>query len=287
MPDNDRLDGPPAAGATAVQVRPGTELSTLVLSPAAAAATEDDETIHFRDLWRVVVKRKWVVISVFVIVLVTALVATMMAVPIYRAQITLKIEREAPKVIEFKGSLVTPEESGDADFYRTQYELLKSRTLAERVVEQLNLRQQAGPKKDDSKPWWTGLLQRDRDKVDGGELPAQEPTRNPSAATVGMFLGSLSVEPIRNSRLVRVFFDSPDRKLAADALNALAQNFINVNLERRYDASSYAKTFLEEKLAQTKAKLEESERALVEFQRDQQIINVDEKQNVLAQTLTE
>jgi len=286
MPDNDRLDGPPAAAATAVQVRPGTALSTFVLPPVVAA-TEDDETIHFRDLWRVVVKRKWVAISAFFIVLVTALVATMMAVPIYRAQITLKIEREAPKVIEFKGSLVTPEESGDADFYRTQYELLKSRTLAERVVEQLNLRQQAGPKKDDSKPWWTGLLQRDRDKVDGGELPAQEPTRNPSAATVGMFLGSLSVEPIRNSRLVRVFFDSPDRKLAADALNALAQNFINVNLERRYDASSYAKTFLEEKLAQTKAKLEESERALVEFQRDQQIINVDEKQNVLAQTLTE
>ena len=92
--------------------------------------------------------------------------------------------------------------------------------------------------------------------------------RNPNAAAVGAFLGSLIVEPIRNSRLVRVYFDSPDPKLAADALNALAQNFITVNLERRYDASSYAKTFLEEKLAQTKAKLEDSERALIEFQRD-------------------
>ena len=99
-------------------------------------------------------------------------------------------------------------------------------------------------------------------------------------------MGSLIVDPIRSSRLVRVHFDSPDPKLAADALNALAQNFIDVNLERRFDASSYAKTFLEEKLAQTKAKLEESERALVEFQRAQEIINVDEKQNVLAQTLS-
>ena len=94
------------------------------------------------------------------------------------------------------------------------------------------------------------------------------------------------MEPIRNSRLVRLYFDSPDPRLAADALNAVAQNFIAFNLERRYDASSYAKTFLEEKLAQTKAKLEESERALVGFQREQQIINVDEKQNVLAQTLS-
>ena len=93
------------------------------------------------------------------------------------------------------------------------------------------------------------------------------------------------MEPIRNSRLVRVLFDSPDPKLAADALNALAKNFIALNLERRYEASSYAKTFLEEQLEQTKAKLEDSERALVEFQRSQQIINIDDKQNVLAQTL--
>src|SRR5208282_4695622 len=75
-------------------------------------------------------------------------------------------------------------------------------------------------------------------------------------------------------------------RLAADALNALARNFISLNLERRYDASSYAKTFLQEQLEQTKAKLEDSERALVDFQRSQQIINIDDKQNVLAQTLT-
>ena len=103
-------------------------------------AEESDDGIHLRDLWRVIVKRKWVVISVFLIVMATALVATMMATPIYRATITLKIEREASKVIDFKGGSVMPEESGDLDFYRTQYELLKSRSLAERVVEELNLR---------------------------------------------------------------------------------------------------------------------------------------------------
>ena len=114
MPDNDRLDGPPASDATAVQVRPSVPRSRRSFCRPSSPETEDDEAIHFRDLWRVVVKRKWVVISAFLIVLVTALVATMMAVPIYRAQITLKIEREAPKVIEFKGSMVTPEDSGDS-----------------------------------------------------------------------------------------------------------------------------------------------------------------------------
>ena len=290
MPDNHSPGVPPAAGTAALQVRPSTAVSTHVLPPAAIAAPEDDDAIHLRDLWRVVVKRKWVILAVLAIVLVTALVITLMATPMYRASITLKIEREAGKVVDFKGAPVEPQEYGDIDFYRTQYELLKSRSLAERVVQQLDLRQRAAAAPPKAAPWWSGwwsgLFEREGAKDEAAEAEAAaEAARDPNAAAVRAFMGSMTVEPIRNSRLVRVLFDSPDRRLAADALNALAQNFIALNLERRYDASSYAKTFLEEKLAQTKAKLEESERALVEFQRAQEIINVDERQNVLAQTL--
>ncbi len=289
----------PAANSAALQARPANALSTYVLPPAIAGPPDDDEAIHLRDLWRVIVKRKWVVVAVFFIVVITALVVTMMATPIYRASITLKIEREASKIIDFKGAPSVPEEYGDVDFYRTQYELLKSRTLAERVVKQLDLRQRNASALEKKVPWWSawwpaGLSEWWASVRSGGPDAGDKPgvdaspadvARNASEAAVGAFMGSLTVEPVRNSRLVRVLFDSPDRKLAADALNALAQNFIAVNLERRYDASSYAKTFLEERLAQTKARLEDSERALVEFQREQQIINVDEKQSVLAQTL--
>ena len=298
MADNNLPGIPRAANLAAVQVRSPNALSTYVLPPAVFGAPEDDEAIHLRDLWRVIVKRKWVVIAVFFIVLLTALVLTLMATPIYRATVTLKIDREASKVIDFKGGPVVPEEYGDIDFYRTQYELLKSRTLAERVVRQLNLRQRAiAPAKVAPwwsawwTEWWSSVTRREPEGADQTPGVAASVDAAPGAQTgaqtaaVGAFMGSLTVDPIRNSRLVRVLFDSPDRQLAADALNALAQNFIAVNLERRYDASSYAKTFLEEQLAQTKARLEDSERALVDYQRDQQIINVDEKQNVLAQTL--
>src|SRR4029079_15482383 len=150
----------PAAESTALDLQHlSTEVSTHVLAPDVAPP-EDDEGLHFRDLWRIVVKRKWVVFAVIVLALATALVSTMMQTPIYRATITLKIEREAAKIVDFKGGPVTPEEYGDADFYRTQYELLKSRTLAERVVEQLNLRNIA-PKKEGPRPWWLTLLRRD------------------------------------------------------------------------------------------------------------------------------
>src|SRR6187401_2452637 len=136
MPDNDRPGVPAGSPSTALELRRTTELSQ-VLAPTLPES-EDDESLHFRDLWRIVVKRKWIVFAVVLLALATALVATMMQTPIYRATITLKIERDAPRIVDFKGSAsVAPEEYGDIDFYRTQYELLKSRTLAERVVEQL------------------------------------------------------------------------------------------------------------------------------------------------------
>jgi len=284
MPDNHSPGHPPAAGSSALQVRPSTALSTYV-QPPVAAGFEDDESIHLRDLWRVVVKRKWVVIAVLLIVVLTALVVTMMATPIYRSSITLKIEREASKVVDFKGAPVEPQEYGDIDFYRTQYELLKSRSLAERVVRQLDLKQRSAAAPEKAAPWWSELWASIAKRDGEAKEEAPDPPRDADAAAVGAFMASMTVEPVRNSRLVRVLFDSSDPKLAAEALNALAQNFISLSLERRFDASSYAKAFLEEKLAQTKAKLEESERALVEFQREQQIINIDDKQNVLAQTL--
>ena len=284
MPDNHSPGHPPAAGSAALQVRPSTALSTYV-QPAIAATAEDDDAIHLRDLWRVIVKRKWVVVAVLLIVVLTALVVTMMATPIYRASITLKIERDAAKVVDFKGAPVVPEEYGDIDFYRTQYELLKSRSLAERVVRQLDLKQRSAAVPEKAVPWWTEMWSGFFKQDGGAKDTVPEPPADPEVAAVRAFMGSMTVEPIRNSRLVRVLFDSPDRRLAAEALNALAQNFIALSLERRFDASSYAKAFLEEKLAQTKAKLEGSERALVDFQREQQIITVDDKQNILAQTL--
>src|SRR5436190_18587538 len=107
MPDNGRPNLMPAAESTALDLRRrSTDLSTHVLPPAAPPP-EDDEGLHFRDVWRVVVKRKWVVFAVVMLALATALVSTMMQTPIYRATITLKIEREAAKIVEFKGS-VTP-----------------------------------------------------------------------------------------------------------------------------------------------------------------------------------
>ena len=81
------------------------------------------------------------------------------------------------------------------------------------------------------------------------------------------------------------YYNSADPQQAATILNALAKSYINLNLERRFDASAYARNVLQGLLQQVKAKLEDSERELVEFARQQQIYSVDEKQSIVTRNL--
>ncbi len=260
----------------------------------AVPAGEPEQTLQLRDLLRVFLKRKWTILAIFAISATFSVVLTYLASPVYRASTTIQIERFVPRMFDYKD--VTQAETYDydsADFYNTNYELLKSRAVAERAVEDLGLRRppatagEAAKPADDT-PAATSLLHDFISRLRGGAQPVEiDPAVRQDNAVVGAFQGSLSVEPVRRSRLVRVHFDSTDPFFAAKAVNVLAQAYINVNLERRFEASAYAKTFLEEKLLQTKARLEDSERELVRYSRDLEIINIDEKQNVFSQNLQE
>jgi capsular exopolysaccharide synthesis family protein len=95
----------------------------------------------------------------------------------------------------------------------------------------------------------------------------------------------LSVAPLPDSRLVRIHYDSPNPKEAAAVANAVAENFVNMTLERRYDATGYAKKFLEERIAQVRAALEDSEKQLVEYAGKREIVDFDDKLGNLRETL--
>lgn len=263
-------------------------LSTHLLHGQPVRVEEEDDLIDLREYWRVIVKRKWTVLGFFAIVMVAVTTATLLMTPIYRATTVLQIEREAAKVVEFDDAAQT-ERQGDRDFYQTQYELLKSRSLAERVVQKMRQpleRAYGGPESVaeaivQEKPDTAAQLQ-----------STQEMLRKKEEATlrklVAIVMANLTIEPVRNSRLVKVNYDSEDAKLAASLANAAAENFISVNLERRFEANAYAKTFLEQRIKLVKAKLEEAERAQVEFAREKEIFSVDKEGGTTsAQKLTE
>ncbi len=273
---------PPQRGALALHGR-----HPLTVQAAAGLGAVDrlDQSFNLRDLLRIFLKRKWTILIIFTVFAVFSVIRTYMAQPVYRASTTMQIERFTPRVLDFKD--VTPGEtdySDSVDFYTTNYELLKSRTLSERAVEDLGMRKAPTtemPKEAPPKTASTSFLEDLVTRLRRGPPPADvDMVTREDNALVGAFQGSVTVEPVRRSRLVRLHFDSTDPFFAARAVNTLAQSFININLERRFEASAYAKTFLEEKLVQTKARLEDSERDLVKFSREMEIFNVDDKQNV-------
>ncbi len=233
-------------------------------TPPSGWADERDDGAGF-DLavyWRLALKHRILILGCFFGALVIGTALTLLMTPIYTAQTTLQINRESDRV--FSSDDVAPRESmtQGEEFFQTQYGLLRSRSLAERVIENL------------------GLARSDETlKALGIEPPpatgtAANQASSRRAAALEAVQENLSVSPVRGSRLVAVGFDNPNPVISARIANGFAENFIQANLDRKFESSAYAREFLEERIAQTKGRLESAERELVAYASSQQIINI-------------
>ncbi|MEL1263400.1 GumC family protein [Pseudoxanthomonas putridarboris] len=221
--------------------------------------------------------RRWLLIVAIAAAVVLATVAiSLMLTPKYRATTTLQIEREAMKVLDMK-DLIPSESPMDRDFYQTQYELLMSRSLARRVIAKTGLADH---------PAYREEVEALTKKLDGKAAPSRRVLIE--RALTEQVLASLQIEPVRNSRLVKVHFESPDPALSARVANTYASEFIASGLERRLQASSFATDYLSDRLAQLRQRLEDSEKNFVEFAGQEKIVSVGEDRPSLpAQNLAE
>jgi polysaccharide biosynthesis transport protein len=264
---------PYARRSRALVERRETALSTQVMQDWMAEE-EDEDSINLRAYWAVIMRRKWTVLTFFAIVVVAVMTATYLTTPVYRASTLLQIDAEEAKILQYEQVTSSAQTGWDStEYMRTQQEVLKSRATAERVVNELNLTEHPAfnqPPKPSLMETWLPWLKQDKGaaQADTGDANISAKTRG----VVGAVQGGLSVEPVGNSRLLRLHFDSPDARLAAEVANSIATVFINLNLARRLDATSYAKTFLQDRLQQVQAKLEESEKALVAFARQEELV---------------
>ena len=267
--------------APVVAVTPSTVLAELRQSESPG-----EDEINLLDYWRVLVKRRWAVIGLTLIAVFATFVNTLLTTPIFRASTTIQIDRETLNVVNVEG-VNAGGGTNDWEFYETQYQLLRSRSLAERVASQLQLGSDGGKSWSEPGSPWRALF----GSLFGGAKPAAK-TAKPAQPVddrlfAGVIAGGLVVEPIRESRLVALHYDSPNPEFAARVANAVAEAFIATNLERRFGASSYAKDYLEDRLAQLKQKLEDSERELIAFAQKEQILAIDNNQTLISQNLTE
>ena len=232
------------------------------------------------EIWRIFYKRKWLIIGIAAAVFVIGALRTLMEVPLYAATVRLQIDRNVAKIVGTEG--VIPAEDSDYDFMRTQYELLKSRNMAERVVSSLAL----GDDPDLLKPRELSLL----DLVTGlfGSSP-DGPVLDGSAASaaaVGVVMGNVSVQPVMGSRLVDVSYYDTSPQRAQRVANGYADAFMASNIDKRFQANASAKTFLEDKIQQLKLRLEQSEKKLLAFAQDQQIVDVNDKASIAESNLS-
>jgi polysaccharide biosynthesis transport protein len=215
--------------------------------------------------WRVIRKRRVTVLIAFSVLFIAVLIGSIEEKPVYRAKALIEIDKENPSIANPQ-ELFQLDEVSDA-YLETQYKVLTSDDLAERVIRQLRLDRQAEflpPARD--WPW----------RVSASPLFPSPPPDDSAAvpdlsvreAILTRFQERLDIRPIRRSRAVELRFDSRDPELAARAVNAVAENYIQKNLEARWDATQKASEWLSLQLKDLQAKLEKSEDDMQKYAAD-------------------
>lgn len=217
----------------------------------AGATPRADPPGHELDaaaLLRTLFEWRWLILSLIAIGLAGATIVTLLTTPLYRSQATL--EANPPSVAIMDEKTTSRSQAPDSwSFISTQVGLLSSRSLAQRVAQDLNLA--SNPTFVDQKlNAATRLKVATRKVADGLEVKAPQ-----------------------EGQLIGISYVASSPTLAAQVVNGIADSFIRSNLERRFEASAYARNFLERQIAKTRTDLERSERQLVGYAQSQGIIN--------------
>lgn len=231
----------------------------------SGAAPENEPAVQ--QYLRIALRWRWIIAGAILLFAMLGLIVTLLMTPMYSAVTTIEISRDSDQVTNFQG--VERETTvADQEFYQTQYGLLRARTLAERVAIELRL-------VDD--PAFYEMFGVDVDdpafELENGRYSAGGRDMRQRVAGETL-LDNVSIEPTRLSRLVDIRVSSPDPEFSARVANTWADNFIKTNLERKVEATSYGRDQLQRQLAEFKERLDESQRQLVAYASNQEIINL-------------
>lgn len=260
--------------------------------PVSKSGPEFDEFferggLELRHYWYVLVRYKWGILGlVLSIGLLTTVLAYSMQ-PVYKSTATLMIGGGEHLLGSDTGA-DSKSWSAQEQFYSTQYELLKSREIAQAALEQLNL---------EEKPWLNPL-------EDGGgagfdwqswvpqswlEAMGMEHTQfaesDPNRELLRWLSENLSVSAVRDTSMVKVSFDSPNRSLAAMVANAVASAYIETNIKQRVESTGEASDWLKEQLLKSQQSVAESVESLQRYREEAGLLDVDGMQSVYSEQL--
>ena len=250
------------------QIRKSNDEIMLRPDYGSRARDDGDDEIDLKALFGVILRRKGTIIIITMLTFIVALVMTLMMKPIYRASTTLQVSPESTKVLSYDVD-ANGGSTNSRDFYSTQFEILKSRALAKRTMEGMGLESVLAGNKL-AKPFFAETIEGVKSlffgndqaesslESDGFDQEIVESSLG-KAPLENRLISALTVSPVKNSEIVKLSYNSTDPQLAANVVNSIAANYIELNLERRVNAASFAKNFLGKQLADVKSRLEESQ----------------------------
>lgn len=289
-------------------VRPRLEMDPAFLQSSDKAkprqpANVDEETgrgaisnaffvdhVHLIDYVKILHKRRWVAITVFLLIFGAVTVYTFTAIPLFAAHAQVLIENEEPNIVNFQQ--VVEEHRQSSDYYQTQYRLLQSRALARRTLDNAKLWDHELFNPPPSKPgmisssltWLWSLWP--SASAETQEAPAVDETQDQSRV-IDAYLARLRVAPVRNSKLVDVGFIAPDPAVAALLANAHAAAYIDQNLEFKFLASKEATDWLAARMGEQRRQVENSEQALQKYREQTGAVALEDRQNIVVQRLAD
>ncbi len=239
----------------------------------------DDDFIDLGRLFRAVMRHKWGILGLaFAITLATGLMVYSME-PVYRASASIVLESEEANVVNVEQIYTLG--AGNYEYTQTQFEILKSRSLAERVVRKLKLYEHPDflPKEEKVEKRWydfdLSALLPASEKEPPLQLTEEEKREQLIQAITDVVAGGLTVNPVEYSFVVYLGFESTNPQLAAQIVNTIAQEFIDSNLETRLSGTVQASGWLGERLEELKENLRVSELELQDFREREGLVSVE------------
>jgi polysaccharide biosynthesis transport protein len=234
----------------------------------------DSDLLDFQEIWRTVMRYAWRIFGVAFSATILGVLYAFTTTPVYRATLTVLVESRPTRTVQFQE--VYDPGYGTNEYYGTQVELLRSRELLGKAVDELKLASdpafvQAGTRSLMatlmSLEWLPFLAE--PDVAPRKEAPIEERER---AIDVLRRMVAVSLTP--RTQILQVNVESESPRLAQQIANVLGENFVNSGLETRLQATEHATRWLTDRLSELKTKLEQSERALQTYRDLHQLVNV-------------
>ena len=238
-----------------------------VFTPLGLGVSQEQK-LELLEYWRSITKRKWAILGLALMVALVAAVVAYALSPVYRSTATVLIEAGKVKVLSIEDVYTN---SQQREHYQTQVEILKSREVVERTVRALKLWDNPAFDPRKVQPTWRSRLMA---AAGLREVKTEWTQEELEKAVIANVSSRLMVEPVRLSQLVKLSFEAEDPELASMVANALASEYIDADRDSRFKLSQQVSSFLQDRLADLRKKLSQSEQALQAYREQKGIVNI-------------